>query len=131
MLPAGRKKKSISLDRLQKVSEGMEFAVLDTTIDELKTIRDKNKGKKGRAADLALQLIKKMEIQVIHTSQKVITEANQAKMQLDFYDKVLHVKAIKNDFTVATADLKLKKKLRDRGVKVIFLRGKKRFSIDK
>lgn len=131
MLPAGRKKKSISLDRLQKVSEGMEFAVLDTTIDELKTIRDKNKGKKGRAADLALQLIKKMEIQVIHTSQKDITEANQAKMQLDFYDKVLHVKAIKNDFTVATADLKLKKKLRDRGVKVIFLRGKKRFSIDK
>lgn len=131
MLPAGRKKKSISLDRLQKVSEGMEFAVLDTTIDELKTIRDKNKGKKGRAADLALQLIKKMEIQVIHTSQKVITEANQAKMQLDFYDKVLLVKAIKNDFTVATADLKLKRKLRDRGVKVIFLRGKKRFSIDK
>lgn len=109
----------------------MEYAVLDTTIDELKTIRKKNKGKKGRAADLALQLIKKMEIEVIRTSQKNITKAKKKKTNLDFYDTVLLVKATKNEFSVATADLKLKKKLREHGVKVIFLRGKKKFSIDK
>lgn len=127
MLPMEREGKSISLDTLEEVSEGRELSVLDTTVKELEKIR-KHKGKKGKAADLALELIKKMDIQVIATSDKTREKAKQTRG--DFFDQVLLFAAENLDTWVATTDLELKRRLRERGIKVIYLRGKKRFNVD-
>lgn len=126
MLPGGRKKKRVSLDTLKEVTEGRVLAVLDTTIRELKLIR-KNKGKKGKAADLALELIEKMDIKTVKTPEKSIQKAQ--KRMGDFFDQALLFAAKQMDACVATTDLKLKKRLREQGIKVVYLRGKKRFSI--
>lgn len=130
MLPLGGKRKRINLDRLRKVTEGMELGVMNLTVEELRTIQRKNKGKKGRAADLALELIEKMEIQKLPIDRETLTKTNKKREIRDFYDRALLIAAEKYDAAVATADLALKKKLRAHGIPVVFLRGGKKFSIE-
>lgn len=127
MLHMGRKGKSINLETLEEVTEGRELSVLDTTIKELEKIKQ-HTGKKGKAADLALELVKKMDIQMIATTDKTREKAKQTRE--DFFDQALLFAAENRDAWVATTDLELKRKLRKRGIKVVYLRGKKRFTVD-
>lgn len=134
MLHKGGKEKTVSLDRLHAVSEGMHLSVLKTTLEELKTIKEKNPGKKGRAADLALKIIDNMKIQVITPQENIIKKAKTNAdnlSDLDYYDRILLLEAENRNTAVATTDLALKKKLREHGLSVIYLRGGKRFMMEK
>ncbi len=85
--------------------------IVDKTIDELKKIIGKQKGKHKLAAKIALQLVKKKNIAKIKTKEGHVDD-----LILDILDK---------DTFLATQDGILRKKAVKKGVKVIVLRAKK------
>ena len=95
----------------ERLMEGQyELWIMEGTERELKKVA-KNKGKKGIPARLALKIIKKNNIKVL-------------KSKKDHVDDAIVEIADKNTI-VATNDKKLRQQLKDKNVKIIYLRGKK------
>ena len=90
--------------------------ILDKTIEELKNIIERQKGKHKDAARVALQLLKLRKVSVIKTGSKKHTD----DVILDYAEK---------DYLVATQDKDLKRRLIHHNVKVIVLRQKKILAI--
>ena len=86
--------------------------ILDKTIEELKNIIERQKGRHKDAARIALQLLKLRKVGVIKTRSKKHTD----DVILDYAEK---------DYLVATQDKDLKRRLIHHNVKVIVLRQKK------
>jgi len=91
--------------------------ILDKTIEELKNVVEKQKGKNREAAQIALKLIAIKNIEIIKTKGNKITD-----------DAILDI-AAKEDYIVATQDKDLKRRLIHHNVKVIVLRQKKILAI--
>ncbi len=85
--------------------------IVDKTIDELKKIVEKQKGKHKFAAKIALQLVKKKNISKIKTKEGHVDD-----LILDVLDK---------DSILATQDAIFRKRAVKKGIKVIVLRAKK------
>lgn len=91
--------------------------VLDKSIDELRSIIEKQKGKHREAAKVALQLLKLKKIKIIKTNLSKKTD----DIILDY--------ALKERLLVATQDKDLKSRLINHGIQVIILRQKKTLAI--
>jgi len=90
---------------------GYKLYVLDKTIDELKSIVEKQRGKHKLAAKVALQLIKKKDISKIKTGEGRVDD--------------LILKLLDKGSVLATQDGLLRKKAAKKGIKLIVLRSKK------
>ncbi|MBI3034944.1 DUF188 domain-containing protein [Candidatus Woesearchaeota archaeon] len=90
--------------------------IFDKSIDELKNIIKKQSGKDRKAAQFALKLIKLKNISVINSSHNGVDS-----LILENLDK---------DAIVATQDIKLKKKLLEKGASVIIMRQKKYLELE-
>ena len=90
--------------------------VLDKTIDELKKIIEKQKGKEKDAAKIALQLLKIKNVEEIKSNSKKYAD-----------DAILE--HAKKDWLVATQDKDLKRRLINQGISVIVIRQKKVLTI--
>ena len=88
-----------------------ELCIVDKTVDELKNIIGKQKGKHKLAAKIALQLIKKKNIAKIKTKQGKVDD--------------LILGSLDKDTILATQDALLRKKAVKKGIKTIVLRYKK------
>jgi len=86
--------------------------IIDKTVDELNKVIETNKGKHGRAAKLALSLLKSKGIEGIKTKEKGIVD----KLILGIVDR---------DFIVATQDKDLKSRLKKKNIRLITIRQKK------
>jgi len=93
-----------------------EIYVLDKTIDELRNIVEKQKGKDKEAAKIALRLLKIKNVGVIGTSSKERTD-----------DAILDY--AKKGYLVATQDKDLKRMLINHAIEVIVLKQKKILAI--
>jgi len=91
--------------------------ILDKTLQELNKIIEDQKGKNKDAARIALKLISIKDIEVIKTESNKNT------------DDTIYEIALKDDFIVATQDKDLKRKLVNRGCRVIILKQKKILAI--
>lgn len=98
---------------LEIFEEPIELFVLSSSIKELEKIAS-SKGKSGNWAKLALEIIKLRKINVLEAKEEP--------------DKAFLTIADKNTI-IATNDSKLRKKLRDLGIKTIYLRGKKKLEV--
>ena len=95
-----------------------ELCIIDKTLDELESIKAEQKQKHRRAAKLALELIKAKDIKTIETEKN----KNVDQLILDTINK--------DDYLVATQDKLLKAKIKQKKVKIITLRQKKRLIIE-
>jgi len=95
-----------------------KLMIIDKTVDELKMIISRNMTKSVDRlyAKIALGLIESQKIEKIHTQKSNVDDAI-----VDFADK---------DTLVATSDKELKKRLREKNVKIINLRKKQYLKID-
>ncbi len=130
MLPiSGRRTGRINIEAaIFEVSEGMRPCVLESTIEELKIIREKKIGKKRLAADFALELIKKMKLCIIPVDEEIKRKVLSMKEKIrkwEVSDNILLEMAKKLGATVATTDLELRDKLRKEGIPVLYLRGRR------
>lgn len=131
MLPvsSGKRRGQINIeDALHRISEGRILAVLTTTVEELKILKEKSKGKKRLAADFALNFIENARIKIVEVDQNIVKELKSqalVKKRWELYDEILAIMAKKLNATVATTDIELMHKLRELGVSVFYLRGKK------
>ncbi|MFH1511015.1 MAG: PIN domain-containing protein [Candidatus Woesearchaeota archaeon] len=98
------------LDRI--VDQKYCLAVLDKTLDELKSITEKQKGKSREAARLGLQIVQQKKIEVIETEKNKSVDALTVEI------------ANSKSFIVATQDRELKKRLKEKNVAVVVLRQK-------
>ncbi|MCR8462815.1 MAG: PIN domain-containing protein [Candidatus Korarchaeota archaeon] len=109
---------------LSEISGGAELAVLNTTMEELKILRSRAKGKTRIAADFALEFIKQLRIEVIDVDEDTlacVSKAHEEGKIRDFYDEVLIKTAKKLRASVATMDMGLAKRLKEEGVTCYFL----------
>ena len=88
-----------------------ELFIIDKTIDELKSIIEKQSGKNKAAAKLALTIIKTKKIKKIKTKQGTVDE--------------LILKIADKNTVVATQDMELKRRLKAKGIPLIVLRQKR------
>lgn len=88
-----------------------ELFIVDKTVDELKSIIEKQAGKNKAAAKLALTIIKTKKIKKINTKEGTVDE--------------LVLKLAGKDTVVATQDMELKRRLRQKNISLIVLRQKK------
>jgi len=86
--------------------------ILDKTIEELDNIIKNQKGKHKAAAKLALKLIEVKKINVLKTT-------------IDAHTDDLIVESAVKGYIVATQDMELKRKLRQKNAQIITLRQKK------
>lgn len=91
------------------------LCIIDRTIDELNRIYEGQKGRHKAAAKLALALLKPQKIMVIDTR----------KIDSGYVDRLILETAKKGESVVATQDIVLKRKLKEKGIQVITLRQKK------
>ncbi|MAG07857.1 hypothetical protein CMO89_00110 [Candidatus Woesearchaeota archaeon] len=89
-----------------------KLCIVDKTIDELNKLVESNKGRHGRAAKLALSLLKSKGVERIETKEEGIVD----KLILGIVNK---------DFIVATQDRALKSGLKKKSIKLISIRQKK------
>lgn len=89
-----------------------KICILDKTIQELKNLVEKTKGKDKKAAKLALKLIE-------HRKPKII------KAEISYVDKAILKIVNKTDYIVATQDKELKKALQTKAIPIIVLRQKR------
>jgi len=94
------------IDRIME--EDYELITLDKVVEELKRMK---KGKDAVAARIGLELIKKKNIKVIKTNEKKVDNAI--------------VKLANKDTIVATNDKVLRERIKNKNVKVLYLRSKK------
>lgn len=92
------------------MEEEYELIILDKIIEELEKIT-KSKGKDAAAAKIALGLIEVKNVKIINTNEKKVDNAIVA-----LADK---------DSIVATNDKVLKEKLKNKNIRIIYLRNKK------
>jgi hypothetical protein len=101
---------------IQRVVEGnYELTTLDCVVNELEKLK-KGRGKDAAAARVALLLIKEKNVKVINTCEKNV-------------DNTIYKIADQNTI-VATNDKDLIKKLKDKKVKVLYLRSKQQILIE-
>ncbi|MBI4017888.1 MAG: DNA-binding protein [Candidatus Aenigmarchaeota archaeon] len=101
---------------LERVLQGKhELITLDSVVQELKGL-SKGRTKDARAASMALQLIEKKGVRVLH-------EEGQA-------DEAIVTAAIKGNAIVATQDRTLQDALHKRGVALVTLKGKNRLELE-
>lgn len=95
-----------------------KFFIIDKTIDELnKIIEDeKSKVKDRENAKIALELIKLKEIGKIKSDKRYVDDAI--------------VKKSDEDTVVATSDKELKRRLKKKGIKIIFLKKKQFLALE-
>jgi len=91
-----------------------EIYIIDKTIDELDNIIKTQKGKNKQAASLALQLIEHKDVKQIKTAEGRTDD--------------LIVEAAGKDTIIATQDIELKKRLKDRS-RIMCIRQKKHIFI--
>jgi len=103
--------------QLHGIDPSVKLFIIDKTIDELKNIKEKQK-KYKKAAEIALQLIKKKKVKAIKTEK------------IKNVDKIIIEKAEKNKYVVATKDRNLKKQLKAKNIPIIILRQKKYIRIE-
>lgn len=94
------------IDRIME--EDYELITLDKVVEELKRMK---RGKDAVAAKIGLELIEKKNVKVIKTGDKKVDNAI--------------VKLANKDTIVATNDRILRKKLKYKNVKTLYLRSKK------
>ena len=94
-----------------------ELFILDKTLEELKNIVEKQRGKNKEAAKIALKLIAIKNTGIIKTKGNEKTD-----------DIILDI-AAKDDYIVATQDKDLKRRLIHQNISVIILRQKKILAI--
>jgi len=94
-----------------------EIIILDKTLEEIKYIIKKQKGKNKDAAKIALKILSIKKIKILKT------ESNEKT------DDIIIETAMKHDFIVATQDKDLKRILVNHGIAVIILRKKKILSL--
>lgn len=94
------------IDRIME--EDYELITLDKVVEELKRMK---RGKDAIAARIGLELIKKKNIKVIKTDEKKVDNAI--------------VKLANKGMIVATNDKVLREKIKNKNVKVLYLRSKK------
>ena len=99
------------IDKISTFKYGL--FVLDKTVEELKNIIEKQRGKDRDAAKIALKLIELKNIGIIKTNGDGKTD-----------DAILNM-ASKEGFVVATQDKDLKRRLINHGVSIIVLKQKK------
>jgi hypothetical protein len=92
------------------MEEEYELIIFDKMIDELEKIAEL-KGKDATAARIALGLIKKKEVKIISTNEKTVDNAI--------------IDSVDENTIVATNDKVLKEKLKNKNIKIIYLRNKK------
>jgi len=90
-----------------------ELCVIDKTLDELKNIVEKQKGKNKDAAKIAIKVIAIKNIKVIKTKSNKHTD-----------DVIVDLSG--SDFIVATQDKELRARLKQRNVPIILLRKKQK-----
>jgi len=95
------------------LAEPFQLFTLNSIINELKTLAG-SKSKDSKYAKLALKFLNSKKIKILKTNKL----ADEAILEL----------ADKNTL-VATNDLSLRKKLKVKGIKTIYLRGKKRLEV--
>ncbi|MEM5793574.1 MAG: DNA-binding protein [Candidatus Aenigmatarchaeota archaeon] len=95
------------------VDERHELVVFSSTIKELENII-KRGGKEGISAKIALELIKRKGVKIIQ---------NRGSTDEDI------IEGADNNTIVATNDRDLIKRLKDKNIKVIYLRGKNRLEM--
>ena len=88
-----------------------ELCVIDKTIDELKKIIEKQKGKDRKAAILGLIMLEQKGAKLIKTKEKKDVDT-------------LILNTAKKGYIVATQDAELKRKLKKAGISHIVLKGK-------
>ncbi len=108
----------------EKISEPYEIYVIDKTIDELEKIIREQKGKHKEAAKLTLKLLKDRTLSELDTKSLNIT-GNSKDLIVD--DIIVEI-SDKNTI-VATQDKDLKKRLREKNIKTLILRNKKKVEI--
>jgi len=97
-------------EEIDRVVEGdYELTTLDCVVEELKKLK-KARGKDAVAAKVALIMIKEKKIKIIKTHEKNV-------------DKTIYKISDKNTI-VATNDKNLMQKLKEKNVKIIYLRSK-------
>jgi uncharacterized protein len=97
------------IDRI--VDEPYKLYILEKTIDELNKIIKEQKSRHKEAANIALKLIKQKGLNTIKNS----TNYSVDDIIVDIAD----------DYVVATQDKELKKRLKEKNIKIITLRAKK------
>jgi len=131
MLPVsgGKRKKTINIEEaLLSVSEGRILAVLSSTIEELNYLLSRKIGKKKLAADFALELIKRMQLEILNVPEeitKIVEETSKQSPGWEKHDEIIVQMAMRLKAAVATTDIELMHKLREKGITVFYLRGRK------
>jgi rRNA-processing protein FCF1 len=109
------------IDVIEKISEACDFkyelCILDKTQKELKGIIEKQAGKNKTAAKIALKFIDQQRVSIVDTKDEIL-----------YVDDLL-LKYGKGKI-VATNDIKLIKKLKEKNIDVLRLRQKKRVVIE-
>jgi rRNA-processing protein FCF1 len=101
------------IDRI--VDENYELIVLKPVLKELKKISE-GRDKHSRAARIGLELVKNKKLKVLDTEEKS-------------GDKAI-LKLIDENSCVATVDKELKRKIREKKIRVIYLKGEKHLEIE-
>ena len=96
------------IDRV--IAGDYELTTLDCVVEELKKL-EKSRGKEATAAKVALTLIKEKNVKIINTGEKNV-------------DIKIYRMADKNTI-VATNDRNLRQRLKNKNVKVLYLRSEK------
>ena len=115
------------LDRV--MSEPYDVNILNDTIIELDYIVKKQNSKNKRFAKLVKQYIKLKKINIIDiTKQKDLYITNISKTNK--VDDLLTQISDDKDYIIATADIELKKRIKNKGNKLIYLRSKNHLEIN-
>ncbi len=102
------------IDRICDVKYSL--CIIDLTLKELKGIVEKQKGRNKDAAKLALKLIALKGFRLIKSGK--VKDADSAILEIATKDHV-----------VCTQDMNLKRKLREKGIRIITLRSRKHLVI--
>ncbi len=104
------------ITELGRIIPHYKLIVPSFIIEELKNIKKRSKGKEKIAASVALEIVKSPEIDIIDVNLKRNEHVD---------DALLRISSV-----LCTNDIKLKKRARNKGINVIYLRGKKYLDVD-
>ena len=93
---------------------GFSICVIDRTVEELENLKQNGDAKEKKASKMALEAITKLNIEVLHAEERL--------KKVD--ESILDV-AAKRKLMVATQDKELKRLLKEKGIRVYYLRQRK------
>lgn len=101
------------------LEQQVDFVILNSVVEEIRTLIDTAKGRNKRAFKVALELVKNCRV--------VEVEENLSTMNVDdqLVEYTCSVQGV-----LATNDKELKERARAKGVPVLLLRGKKRLVLE-